>query len=183
VGTNGIASDDSEAIEKLKDKLTSLEKSQETMKAVNKVVRSNHMTDNDKVEYIVKTQNLTEAQAKEVLKPDFAGRVGFADYSLKNNNANIRNTRDRIEQLTALHNQAPLSDSGEVEGVAWTLYEDDGRIKFKFDGKPSENFRGKLKVNGFKWSRFSMAWVRKITPNAVAVTKRFVISIKEMNNS
>lgn len=175
VGSAGIASDDPEAVTKLKQKLDRLVQSQELMKAVNKVVRSSHMSEEDKIEYLVNTHKQTKESAKELLKPDFSGRVvGFASYSLQNNNANIRTTKKRLEDLEALHNEEPLQANGEAMGTGWELFEEDGRIKFSFDGIPAEEVRKKLKCNGFKWSRYSKAWVRKMTPNAVSVTKRLV---------
>jgi len=168
IGTGGIASDDPEAIQKLKAKLTSLETSQETMKAVNNVIRSKHMSDADKIEYMVKTHRFSECAAKKVLEPDHVGRIGFASYQLQNNNATIRSTRERIKELETLHNQTPLDVQGEVEGLAWALFEEEGRVKFSFDDKPSESVRALIKSYGFKWSRYSGAWVRKITPNAIA---------------
>ncbi|MFC1502801.1 DUF3560 domain-containing protein [Pseudomonadota bacterium] len=179
VGKNGIASDDPEAVQKLKTKLANLEQSQETMKAVNKVIRSKHMTDADKIEYMVNTHHFTESHAQETLKPDFAGRIGFASYALQNNNATIRTTRERIKELESLHNQKPLEASGGVEGLVWSLYEEDGRVKFKFDGKPSEEVRTLIKANGFKWSRYSTAWVRKITPNAIAAAEMLAKKLTE----
>lgn len=94
VGSAGIASDDPDAIEKLKAKLVRLERSQETMKAINKVIRSAHMSHEDKIEYITQTHKLTEKHAKELLAGDFCGRVGFPLYALQNNNATIRQTTD-----------------------------------------------------------------------------------------
>jgi hypothetical protein len=175
VGSGGIASDDPEAVEKLKKKLEGLIKSHELMKAVNKIVRSSHTTEEDKIEYLVNTHGQTEERAKKLLLPcEFFGKFGFDTYALQNSNANIRTTRKRLEYLEALHNEAPLQDSGEVIGTAWDLYEEEGRIKFSFDGIPAEEVRKKLKSNGFKWSRYSKAWVRKLTPNAVFVTKRLI---------
>lgn len=177
VGTNGIASDDPEAIAKLKEKLAGLERSQEMMKAINKVIRSKHMTDADKIEYMTQTHQLTEKTAQELLKGDFCGRVGFASYSISNNSATIRTVRDRIEDLEKLHNQEPLSASGEIEGLSWSLYEEDGRIKITFDDVPSEALRRTLKTYSFKWSRFSKVWVRKITPNAIFRTKQLITKL------
>ncbi|MEZ8013781.1 DUF3560 domain-containing protein [Vibrio sp. FF59] len=175
VGSAGIASDDPEAVEKLKKKLEGLIKSHELMKAVNKIVRSSHMTEEDKIEYLVNTHGQTEERAKKLLRPcEFFGKFGFDTYALQNSNANIRTTRKRLEHLEALHNEAPLQGSGEAMGTAWELYEEEGRIKFSFDGIPAEEVRKKLKSNGFKWSRYSKAWVRKLTPNAVFVTKRLI---------
>ena len=175
VGSAGIASDDPEAVEKLKQKLEGLIKSHELMKAVNKIVRSSHMTEEDKIEYLVKTHGQTEERAKKLLRPcEFFGKFGFDTYALQNSNANIRTTRKRLEHLEALHNEAPLQGNGEAMGTAWELYEEEGRIKFSFYGIPAEEVRKKLKSNGFKWSRYSKAWVRKLTPNAVFVTKRLI---------
>ncbi|NOI35729.1 DUF3560 domain-containing protein [Vibrio cyclitrophicus] len=175
VGSGGIASDDPEAVEKLKKKLEGLIKSHELMKAVNKIVRSSHMTEEDKIEYLVNTHGQTEERAKKLLRPcEFFGKFGFDTYALQNSNANIRTTRKRLEHLEALHNEAPLQGNGEAMGTAWDLYEEEGRIKFSFDGIPAEEVRKKLKSNGFKWSRYSKAWVRKLTPNAVFVTKRLI---------
>lgn len=175
VGSAGIASDYPEAVEKLKQKLEGLIKSHELMKAVNKIVRSSHMTEEDKIEYLVNTHGQTEERAKKLLRPcEFFGKFGFDTYALQNSNANIRTTRKRLEHLEALHNEAPLQGNGEAMGTAWELYEEEGRIKFSFDGIPAEEVRKKLKSNGFKWSRYSKAWVRKLTPNAVFVTKRLI---------
>lgn len=175
VGSGGIASDDPEAVEKLKKKLEGLIKSHELMKAVNKIVRSSHMTEEDKIEYLVNTHGQTEERAKKLLRPcEFFGKFGFDTYALQNSNANIRTTRKRLEHLEALHNEAPLQGNGEAMGTAWELYEEEGRIKFSFDGIPAEEVLKKLKSNGFKWSRYSKAWVRKLTPNAVFVTKRLI---------
>ncbi|PSW27314.1 ltrC-like protein [Photobacterium phosphoreum] len=178
LGKNGIASDDPEAIQKLKSKLEALESAQEKMKAANKVIKSKHMTDNDKIEYLITTLNFTEKQAPVLLEGDFASCIGFSISALTSNNANIRQTKLRLEELEVMHNQEPLNDSGEVEGLSWSLYEEEGRIKFSFDGKPSEAVRNVLKSNGFKWSRYSMAWVRKITANAVFSTKRMIPDLK-----
>lgn len=180
VGSAGIASDDPEAIQKLKEKLEGLERCQEMMKAINKVIRSKHMTEADKVEYMQQTHNLSEKKAKELLEGDFCGRVGFPSYALQNNSATIRTTKQRIEELEKLHNEAPLEDSGEVEGTNWTLFEEDGRIKFAFDGIPSEAVRSLLKSNGFKWSRYAKAWVRKMTANGVRVSQWVAKDLKKM---
>ncbi len=166
VGTGGIASDDPEAITKLKAKLAALEKAQAVMKAANKAIRSTK-DEAAQLDKLVNGCGLTEKQAREILTPDCCGRVGFASYALQNNNANIRTTKQRLEQLEKLHNAAPLSGSGEVNGLEWTLYEEDGRVKFSFDDKPDDETRNVLKSNGFKWSRYSRAWVRKLTGNAI----------------
>ncbi|MCU8256285.1 DUF3560 domain-containing protein, partial [Vibrio vulnificus] len=79
--------------------------------------------------------------------------------------------KQRIEELENLHSQKPFDQNGEVDGFSYLLYEEEGRIKFRFDEIPSDSVRSILKSNGFKWSRFSGAWVRKITANAVSSTR------------
>ncbi len=171
VGAFGIASDDPEAIKKLKEKLASLEKTQEIMKSVNKLVKKKGLTNDQIIKILINDFKLSKNQAVDILTPDYAGRVGFAGYALSNNNANIRTTRKRIEELEYLHNEKPLEGRGDIDGIEWRLFEEEGRLKFSFDAIPDEKVRRVLKSNGFKFSRYSKAWVRKITPNAVATTK------------
>ncbi|EGU42433.1 DUF3560 domain-containing protein [Vibrio scophthalmi] len=71
VGRNGIASDDPEAIQKLKEKLAGLERSQETMKAINKVIRSKHMTDADKIEYMTTNAQPNRRKGERVTRRGF----------------------------------------------------------------------------------------------------------------
>ena len=97
VGTGGISSDDPDAIEKLRAELANVEQAQERMKAANKAIRT-HKTEETRIAALV-AQGLTEAQAAELLKPDFAGRVGFPSYALSNNNANARRIAGRIAEL------------------------------------------------------------------------------------
>ena len=181
VGSAGIASDDPEAVTKLKQKLAHRVKSHELMKAVNKIVRSTHMNEEDKIEYLVNTHEQTEEKAKDLLKPDTWGNVGFASYALKNNNAMIRMIKRRLDELEALHNEEPLQANGDAMGTGWELFEEDGRIKFSFDGIPAEEVRKKLKSSGFKWSRYAKAWVRKMTPNAVIVARRLINELEGMD--
>lgn len=170
VGSAGIASDDPEALIKLTEKLNGLEKSQETMKAVNKALRSG----NDEN---LKALGFTEAQIAEFKKPDFAGRVGFASYSLQNNNAEIRRTQKRIEELKKLYNAEPINH----ETDDYKVFVDAGRVHVDFLGiKPSEEVRTTLKRSfAFKWSRYSGTWVRKATPNACAQTSSLIKSLAE----
>lgn len=177
VGTGGISSNDPEAVQKLQDKLNSLEKSQDTMKAVNKIIRGKKLSDAEKVEQIVKDGLLTEAQAQEIMKPDFAGRVGFASYSLSNNNAEIRRTRERLEELKRLHNSAPI----DFENDDFSMSINNGQIIINFaGGKPNDETRQLVKRAAFKWSRYQGAWVRKVTGNAIHSARHLLESLKAL---
>ncbi|GLQ00611.1 hypothetical protein GCM10007891_24640 [Methylophaga thalassica] len=177
VGTGGISSNDPEAITKLKEKLSSLEKSQDTMKAVNKIIRSKKLSDDEKADQIVKDGLLTEKQAREIIKPDFAGRIGFASYSLSNNNAEIRRTRERLEELERLHNSAPI----DFENDDFSMSINNGQIIINFaGGKPNDETRQLVKRAAFKWSRYQGAWVRKVTGNAIYSARHLLESLKAL---
>ncbi|MCU7903333.1 MAG: hypothetical protein KZQ66_16150 [Candidatus Thiodiazotropha sp. (ex Lucinoma aequizonata)] len=159
----------------MKSKLAGLEKSQETMKAVNKIIRAGKLSDEDKAMEIFAADLLSEAHATEILKPDFAGRVGFASYSLSNNNAEIRRTKKRIAKLGSLRNSDPL----EFENDEFSMAVDNGRVCIEFSGgKPSGDVRTMLKRSAFKWSRYQVAWVRKATANGVAEAGRLLERLK-----
>jgi len=175
VGSGGIASNDPEAIKKLKEKLAGLERSQETMKAVNKIIRTAKLTNEEKTAEIVTAGLLSEAQADKILKPDHCGRVGFASYSLSNNNAEIRRTKQRITGLEGLRNSDPL----EFKNDDFSMGIDDGRVCIEFSGgKPSDEVRAMLRSSAFKWSRYQGAWVRKATGNGVAEAGRVLERLK-----
>ena len=175
VGNTGIASNDPEAIEKLKNKLAGLERSQETMKTVNKIIRAGKKTDQEKAAEIVTAGLLSEAQADKILKPDHCGRMGFASYSLSNNNAEIRRTKQRITGLEGLRNSAPL----EFKNDDFSMVIDNGRVCIEFSGgKPSDDVRAMLRGSAFKWSRYQGAWVRKATASGAAEAGRLLERLK-----
>ncbi len=177
VGTGGISSNEPEALAKLKTKLANLVKSQETMKSVNKIVRSANLDNAQKVQNILSAELLTESQAVEILKPDFAGRVGFASYSLSNNNAEIRRINKRIDSLEKIQSSDPI----QFENDDFSMNIDNGQIVIDFkNGKPSDETRTIVKRCAFKWSRYQAAWVRKITANALADANHLLGQLKEV---
>lgn len=168
VGKGGISRDDPDAVSKLRKELENCERSQEVMKNANKIIRKN--VDNDvKIAQLVGL-GLSENQANELLKPDFAGRVGFASYSLTNNNANIARIKLRIAELEKLAERVTVEEVNE-------LYEyredaEEKRVMFIFNGKPDESTRAILKKYAFKWSPSRGAWVRQITNAALFAAKQ-----------
>lgn len=158
VGTGGISSDDPEAIEKLRAELANVEQAQERMKAANKAIRT-HKTEEARIAALV-AQGLTEAQAAELLKPDFAGRVGFPSYALSNNNANARRIAGRIAELEKRRQRVDVEQ--EAEGYTYREDTEENRVMFVFPGKPDEATRALLKRHAFKWSPSRGAWVRQL---------------------
>lgn len=176
VGTGGISSDDPEAIDKLRAELAQLEQAQERMKAANKAIRANK-TPEGQIAALVGL-GFKEAQAAELVKPDFCGRVGFASYALSNNTANMRRVRLRIEELAKRRERADFEQQGP--GFVYREDVEENRVMFIFDGKPDAPTRDLLKRHAFKWSPSRGAWVRQLS-NAGIWSGRNVA--KELNSS
>lgn len=161
VGTGGISSDDPDALVKLRREVEALETTQARMKAANKAIRT-HKTPEAQLAALV-AQGFTETQAGKLLEKDFCGRIGFPDYALKNNNANIRRIKARVAELEQRRKRADV----EQVGATYTYREDtaENRVMFLFEGKPDQDTRALLKRHGFHWSpsRDGQPWVRQLS--------------------
>ena len=173
---HAISSDDPEAIKLLKEKLEKLEKLQEIMKAANKVVRSKKLTDEEKIQEMVKL-GLSEEGAAEALKPDFCGRVGFPSYELSNNNANIKRVKDRIKELEKKAND--ITTEEEINGVRIVDNVEDNRLQIFFQGIPAEEIRNTLKHSGFRWSRYNGCWQSYRNERAKRIARQVVEQVGE----
>ena len=159
-GMGGISADDPQAVQKLEKKLESLEKSQETMKAVNAYYRKHKTLDG--------CPHLLPEQL-EKLKADMAsswhlGDKPFATWALSNNSAEIRRVKDRIKSLSQQKEIGFVGwefDGGKVEANI-----EANRLQIFFEDKPDEATREALKSNGFRWSPKAGAWQRQLTSNA-----------------
>ena len=153
--SNVISSDDPAAVVKLIEKLNSLVKNQELMKAVNKIIKNKKIQEVEKVEQI-QGLGLTEDQAVELLKPGRFQGQGFAGFQLTNNNAKINSVKKRIEKLR----ESKTAESKEIEinGVRVLDNVEDNRLQIFFDYKPEAEVRTELKRNGFRWSPRNSAW-------------------------
>ena len=159
-GMGGISADDPQAVQKLEKKLESLEKSQETMKAVNAYYRKHKTLDG--------CPHLSSEQL-EKLKADMAsswhlGDKPFATWALSNNSAEIRRVKDRIKSLSQ---QKEIGFVGwEFDGGKVEANTEANRLQIFFEDKPDEATREALKNNGFRWSPKVGAWQRQLTSNA-----------------
>lgn len=159
-GMGGISADDPQAVQKLEAKLASLVEAQENMKAINAYYRKHGTLDGCTV--------LPEMQIK-ALQQDMKSSwhlepKPFQSFELSNNNAEIRRTRARIEELKR-HEEKEYSgwafDGGRVEAN-----KEVNRLQIFFDGKPDEATREELKANGFRWAPSAGAWQRQLNDNA-----------------
>lgn len=91
-------------------------------------------------------------------------------YVLANSNQNIKSVKDRLKSLEKMENLKVADyyfDMGEVR-----FDKIDNRVKIYFDEKPSADVRDELKKHAFKWSPNNSCWQRKLTPDAIYMTKR-----------
>ena len=147
--------EDEDAVERLTEKLEGLKRSQEIMKAVNKIIRDKKKTREEKIEAI-QANGLSEKQAEEIMTPNCMGYIGFASYSLTNNNANIHRVEDQLKRAITLRETETTEE--EINGVRVVRNTEENRLQLFFKGKPDEETRSKLKHNGFRWSPFNGCW-------------------------
>lgn len=169
IGTGGISSDDPVAVQKLKAELAPLEKKQAQMKAANAAIRKHAKAGAEAQIAALVALGYSSGPAAKLLEKDFAGRIGFPDYAITNNGANIRRIEKRIAELNKkeeTQERAPIS--GEIEGLTFAMSENkrENRTQILFSGKPSEDLRGRLKANGFRWASTIGMWQRQMSNQA-----------------
>lgn len=172
-GKDIIKSGDSDAVERLEEKLAGLKEDQERMKAANKFIRLKNV---EKGNEGLTNMGYSEKEIKELREPDFCGRVGYPPYMLQNNNANIHRVEGRLKQLKA----AKERGSREEENRYFRVVENTEimRLQIFFDEKPVQDIRSILKKNGFKWSSKNGCWQRQLTDNARYSLERIKKEIK-----
>ena len=159
-GMGGISADDPQAVQKLEKKLAGLEKSQETMKAVNAYYRKHKTLDG--------CLHLSP-EGIERMKAEMSSSWHYEDkpyptWALSNNSAEIRRVKDRIKSLSQ---RKEIGYVGwEFEGGKVEANTQDNRLQIFFDGKPDAEVREELKGNGFRWSPKAGAWQRQLNDNA-----------------
>lgn len=164
-----IMSGDSDAVERLRAKITQAEAQQARMKAANAAIRKYGKDGPGAVAHALVALDISESVARELLKPDFAGRVGFADFETKNNAANIRRMRERLAALERDH----AAPAAEVEGANARL-EDcpaENRVRLFFPGKPAADVRTRLKRAGFRWAPSLGCWQAYRNHNALTAAR------------
>lgn len=162
VGTGGISSQDPDAAKKIGEEVARLEAKQTQMKAANAAIRL-HKAEGEQAQVDALVElGFSEAVAAKLIVPDSCGRIGFPDYALKNNNANIRRLKARIPRVLAAQSiYQKIEKIGEIE-----YREEDARVWLIFPGKPAEEIRSELRSHGFKWSPTRGAWVRQLSEAA-----------------
>lgn len=177
-GREIIKSDDERAIEKLEEKLEDMKSLQEQMKAANKALR---LKDTEAGDDALREMGYSEEAIAELRKPDCFGIIGYPQFELSNNNANIHRVEDRLEHLKAV--KAKGTSEQEYETFKAVENTEAMRYQIIFDGKPDEEIRTMLKSNGFKWAPSQGAWQRQITTNGRYAFEAVIKKLKEMEDA
>lgn len=164
-----ISSDDPDAVEKLRAKLAKLDDARAKMVAANKAVRSKDPRAG------LLALGFSEATVAQLLTPDFAKRIGFPDYALRNAAGEASRLRKRIAELEAKQS-APAVAPLELDGVR--VEEADNRVRIVFAERPTAERCAALKGAGFRWAPSVGAWQRQASPGAWYAAKR-VLGVSE----
>ncbi len=175
--STAIASDDPEAIQKLKDKLEQLQNNQEHMKLVNKLWRKagkpHPKQDNmnqdhwEKFGQLLTENGMKADDIKLRVSRDFLERAPFS-YHLQLGNQEMTRVKKRIEELREKLEQTLTEGNKDTQYNGFTLVEnfEVDRLQLIFDKKPNEEVRSILKSNSFRWSRYHGAWQRHLNYNS-----------------
>ena len=166
-----IMAGDSNAIERLEEKIVSLRARQDRMKTINAAHKA-FKRDPKTLE-----ESALSQQDKDLIRryvPAYSWEPHpFAPYQLTNNNATIRTAEKRLEQLTAAK-AMPETEQQAANGLRLEDSPADNRVRLFFPGKPDADVRAKLKSNGFRWSPTIGAWQAYRNHNTLAVAQSFV---------
>jgi len=152
--------DDKEAAER---KLEKLVNNQLEWKAINAAIRKSKLTDEKELLNHLIIQDFSPNTLKLI---DYrGGKFVIPSFYLTNNNATIKNTKDKIKAMETRIDRKMTWEDITFEGGYVTI--EDDRLKIFHDEKPSRETIQEIKSNGYRWSPNWVCWCRKHTGNAV----------------
>lgn len=171
-----ISSDDPDAVQKLQEKLTALEKLQAKMKTINAYYRK-HQTCRG-------CEGITDEDAARLdqrVKDGYSWETApYPAYALSNNNQEIHRIKKRLETLT--QNREIGFQGWEFDGGKVVANDDNNRLQIFFDEIPPAEVREALKGHGFRWARSEGAWQRQLSSNAIYAA-RHIAAIRPIDGS
>ena len=171
-----ISSDDPDAVQKLQEKLTALEKLQAKMKTTNAYYRK-HQTCRG-------CEGITDEEAARLdqrVKDGYSWETApYPAYALSNNNQEIHRIKKRLETLT--QNREVGFQGWEFDGGKVVANDDKNRLQIFFDEIPQAEVREALKGHGFRWARSEGAWQRQLSSNAIYAA-RHIAAIRPIDGS
>ena len=90
----------------------------------------------------------------------------------------------KLDRVLKTQERANTGGGLKAETKLYKMNEDfeDGRIRFRFDGKPRQEIIDIMKSRGFKWSPSNKAWQRQNTPNGVYSAKKVIEELAQYEN-
>ena len=171
-----ISSDDPDAVQKLQEKLTALEKLQAKMKTINAYYRK-HQTCRG-------CEGITDEEAARLdqrVKDGYSWETApYPPFALSNNNQEIHRIKKRLETLT--QNREVGFQGWEFDGGKVVANDDKNRLQIFFDEIPPAEVREALKGHGFRWARSEGAWQRQLSSNAIYAA-RHIAAIRPIDGS
>lgn len=167
VGMGGISSDDTDALQKLREKLAYHERKQERMKTVNTFYRKHGTLDGCALLSWDEAKRMKASMSHD-RRPN---PKPYKSYELDNNNAIIRQIKARIRELEALRS-GPVLEGWTFSGGEVVMNQEENRVQLLFDEKPDEATRSELKHSGFRWAPSQHAWQRMLNQEGIRAAKR-----------
>jgi hypothetical protein len=150
----------------------SYERQQEVMKAANAAIRA-HAKEGPEAQVAALVAlghgEIGEIVARKLLLPDFAGRIGFPNYLLTNNAANIRRLKGRAVVVERV--QATPDTSAEGANARLEDAPAENRVRLFFPGKPAVEVRTRLKSRGFRWTPSLGCWQAYRNPGSIETAR------------
>ena len=166
-----IMAGDSDAVLRLQEQIDDAEALQARMKAANAAIRKYFKEGSEAMSLALQLIGFSAALAEELIKPDVMGAVGFPDYRLRNNNANIRRMKERMAQIVRAK-AAPDSSVTGADGIQLDDCPAENRVRLTFPGKPAAEIRAKLKRSGFRWAPSLGVWQAYRNSNSIALAQQ-----------
>lgn len=157
-----IYSDDPDAIEALEAKIAKREARRDEKKKANAQIRK-ALKGVDQKDW---AETLTRAGLAAAISPMYREGCGMwaVTYDLKNDGANIRRLKERIEEVKTRQARAAAAEEAS-DGV---VIEGEKYVAVTFAEKPERSVIEALKAAGFRWSRGSWYGSRDAIPEEVA---------------
>ncbi len=160
-----ISAGDPDLVQKLTSRAKRLEARQKMMLEVNAYYREHKTLEGCPGLDPVQIEKLKASMARDWRKDP----KPYPSFHLTNNNAVIRQTKKRIEELSAraeMGYEGWTFDGGEVK-----MDRQANRLQVFFDEKPDRDTCSTMRHNGFKWAPSVGAWQRQLTDNAIYAAK------------
>lgn len=125
-------------------------------------------------------------QALSNLRSDDPAIIPKLQEAIRNStdSAERQRLRERLDTAIRTHERNQTGGGLNKSTKLYDLEENvtDGRIRFRFDGKPRQEVIDIMKSRGFKWSPSNKAWQRQNTPNGVYSAKKVIEELAQYEN-